>query len=267
MADRARWFNTKTGLYEIVTVDDVSIKHFTKNDKFKCINPTCNVDMNLRNSSKGGFAFSSYPGQAKNHVDLTNCIRNSLTFQSAKYCEGKFFFNEFVQKLLYDRSSSPSGRAQKSTKSNKTINNDPRPALRGLSSFYRMVASKSKNDIYNGQRVGDMFYDSENYNEFVMNPTGYKVLECSYYHPIYKEKAFIINFPIDNRHFNGSTVKIIIKNREYFNKLANEIFSGSKHIEPLVIAGEWIRNDIPNSGYIAYCVISSERQLAYLKYL
>ncbi len=267
MADRARWFNISTRSYENVTVNDISIKHFTKNDKFKCINPACNVEMNLRNSSNGGFAFSSYPGQARNHVDLTNCIRSSLAFQSAKYCERKFYFNDFVQNLLYDNSSSPSGRAKKSTKSNKTISNDPRPALRGLSSFYRMVASKNKDDVYNGQRIGDMFCDSENFNDFAMNPIGYKVLECSYYHPIYREKAFILNFPIDNRPYNGSTVKIIVKDRDYFNKLVNDVFNSSRHIEPLIIAGEWIRNDIPNAGYIAYCVIYSKRQLAYLKYL
>ena len=265
MADKARWFNTKTGLYEIVRVDDLSIKQFSKSDRFKCINPNCNVDMNVRNSSNGGFAFSSYPGQARNHVDFINCIRSSLVFNSSNYCEGKFDFNNFIGKLMCENSSSPSGKSSHSHTKTSIISNDPRPAIRGLSTFYKMICQKDKNDLYNNIRIGDMFCDTDNYSEFAYNPIGFKDLECSYYCPVKWEQAFYLNFPLDNRLFNQTCVKIIITDRTLFFHLKDDVFKNSHHIEPLIVAGEWIRNDIPNSKYIASCTIYNNRQIAYLK--
>lgn len=265
MPDKARWYNPKKHDYEEISVDDITVNTFSGQNEFRCVNPNCSVKMLLRNSPNGGFSFASFPNQASHHIDVVKCVRNSLVFDATRYCEAKFNFSSFIQGLCKDKSQSPSGRASHSSSNVPVIKNDSRPAVRGLPSFYRLICNKSKSETYNGFCIGDMFCDSENFASFESNPMGDRVLECSYYKPVPYEQAFYLNFPIDNRPFNGTLVKIKIKDRSYFFELKDKTFRNSHHVEPLIVAGEWIRTDVPNLKCISYCNITNKRQLAFLK--
>lgn len=263
MADRALWLNPKTNTFQEIETQDISLGQFSSTAYFKCINPNCKVRMSLRNSAQGGFNFSSYRNQASFHIDANSCIRNSLVFTASDYSEQRFNRERFFDNLINGTSNSPAGRANKSSSVDNVIQTNPRRAIRGLSSFYRMVISKNRADMYNNYRIGDMFCDTENYQEFIDNPNGYRVLECSYYYDFYKEKAFCLNFPMDSRMSGGKHVRIDIEDRNYFFEI-RKLLKDSRHIEPLIIAGLWEKCD-DSSIYIATCKIKSRRQIAYIK--
>ena len=128
--------------------------------------------------------------------------------------------------------------------------------------LYSMCISKQKDDTYNGIRVGDFFADRENYEVYKDGLSGYKVVETSFYFYSDEDKSITLNYPINNTGKN-SWVKIKFRDDDLYKDQKKKL-RGSMHIEPIVVAGEWILAD-ENVKHHSECYIEKDSQIYHPK--
>ena len=65
--------------------------------------------------------------------------------------------------------------------------------------LYAMCISETKNEMYNGILIDDIFADENNYERYQQGIEDYKIVETTFYHKIKDELAFRLNYPANNR--------------------------------------------------------------------
>ncbi len=134
--------------------------------------------------------------------------------------------------------------------------------VRSLGTLYQMCMTRKKTDHYNYVLIDDILADDENFDRYFLNITGYKLVETSFFHIEYdinKNKyEMYMNYPCNNIGKN-SWAKLIFTDKKMFFDYYKK-FKDAKHIEPIIIAGNWInvKND---SKCFASCIINKTSQI------
>lgn len=134
--------------------------------------------------------------------------------------------------------------------------------VRSLGTLYQMCMTRKKTDHYNYVLIDDILADDENFDRYFLNITGYKLVETSFFHIEYdinKNKyEMYMNYPCNNIGKN-SWAKLIFADKKMFFDYYKK-FKDAKHIEPIIIAGNWInvKND---SKCFASCIINKTSQI------
>ncbi|MCM1494232.1 MAG: hypothetical protein NC089_00350 [Bacteroides sp.] len=240
-----------------VYADDSTIKDI--NGPFYCCTEGCNAKMILVGGGTGHAYFRSK--DIKEHTS-SSCIKCSIRFNSDNYDEERFDLNFAFESMLGLNHSIKDVQRGNSGANNTEVGKKRKIRIHTLPALYSMCISKNKTDYYKGIQIDDILVDNENYEKYKNGINGYKIVEVSKYHKVENEFAFIMNYPADNRGLE-SWVKISFKNAKLFWKHYNNLKT-SNHIEPIVIAGNWI--SCPNNkDYQSECQITSKNQNYYVK--
>lgn len=223
----------------------------------QCCTPGCKAEMTLISASQTKAAYFRSKDKKK-HISV-NCVKNSIIFNPSDYNEDKFDL-DFAFNSMMKRNAGV-GMGTKGTRTG-SVGGGKDLRLHTLPMIYAMCISKKKDDYYNTTKIDDIFADTENFSRYEHGINGSKIVETSFYHPYFKEKAIRLNFPINNTGIE-SWVRIVFEEKELFEKIYAKL-KNSLHIEPIIVAGNW--NVVEgNSEYQNECIITSEKQIHFPK--
>lgn len=243
----------------VVKIEACDVTLGQMNNKFSCATPNCNVKMFLVNDGdieRAYFRSKDHP----HHISL-QCTKSSITFFDLKYDESKFDKDSLFEHILGLKNTKKVHRD--TIKKNKSIVGENKHlSIRSLGTLYQMCMTRKKTDHYNHVLIDDILADDENFDHYFLNITGYKLVETSFFHIEYdinKNKyEMYMNYPCNNIGKN-SWVKLIFTDKKMFFDYYKK-FKDTKHIEPIIIAGDWInvKND---PKCFASCIINKTSQI------
>lgn len=242
----------------LVKACDVSADE--QHDTFYCITANCKAEMTIVNQGNIEEAFFRRKPSSPPHISA-RCVRCGITFDKTKYDEKRFSKTGLFNWLFSPPVDSHKGKTGTKTgkKGGTTI------GFRSLGNVYRLCASMSKSESYNGVLIDDLFADYDNATRYMNNLEGNLIVEVTYYCKLYKEKALLFNYPSDFT-TTHSIVKVNFEDEQtfwnYYNKLEKN--KKTKHTEPIIIAGTWEKVE-SNPEYQAQCTIISTRQIYFPK--
>ncbi len=251
MPKKAMRLNQK--VWEEVSAADCEIGDVGRT--FKCCTERCRAEMVLVSAAESRAAYFRSKDK-RQHISV-QCVKNSIVFEPSDYDENMFDLEFAFQSMMGN--ASRTNRGDTGTRQGN-VGGGRHLRIHTLPILYAMCISKTKNEMYNGILIDDIFADENNYERYQQGIEDYKIVETTFYHKIKDELAFRLNYPANNIDKN-SWVKVSFDNEELFWKQYNKT-KNSLHIEPIIVAGEWKIVE-GNQQYHSECVIYNERQIYY----
>lgn len=238
---------------KVIAASDCTIKDVGK--KFFCSTEKCYAEMILVNAANPLAAYFRSKDKSKHISNM--CIKNSIQFYDSDYDESRFDLDFAFESMIGGKQRIKRGTTGSST---GNVGGGKHLRIHTLPKLYAMCISKSKKDKYNGILIDDLLVDDENYEKYSKGIFGKKIVETSKYHKVKDEFAFIMNYPAEN-FGKDSWVKIIFKDEDMFWEQYKKL-KESKHIEPIIIAGNWDKAD-EEAEYHSQCIIQNRNQIYY----
>lgn len=252
MPNRAYMHNKKGS-----PVDANKVEIENRNAKFLCCTESCNAEMIL---CKAGTEEAYFRSRKKQDHISAKCIKNSMVFNSNTYDEALFDIN-FAFESMLGRNHTIQTIDRGDTGFRKgVVGGHRRLRIHTLPILYAMCISKDKRGTYNGVLIDDIFADKDNYQRYSNGIEGFKIVETSFYYFTDAEKSITLNYPLNNKGLN-SWVKIRFEEEALYKSQKSKLYK-SLHIEPIIIAGEWIKAP-EGSKHHSECVIHKKTQIYY----
>lgn len=227
---------------------------------FYCDTDNCDAPMLIISM---GEDFAHFRSKSQFDHKFSVCLRNDIDFKTDKYNKNLFRLNRFKDKMLgaLEKTNIHSGSG-----GGGTVGTDSRIAPYTLKSIYAAyVESLSSGE----ETIGDCKYSDfmrckENYMDFIANPSGFFIVEASYYHKVKDEFALLLNVPMFDSKTPNYHVKVNFTNTEDFWRVYNHHKKLKKsYLSIMLVAAEWI-SVTGNPDYIAECTIIKSTQHTYI---
>lgn len=234
----------------IVNAKDTTISDTKK--IFYCKTSNCHACMGLVNGADPNRAyFRRLPSSPKHCSILCSADGN---FDSVQYDESKFDFDVIADKIINgeivsENCSKLEGLAVGSGK-------------KSLSSVYQVYLMCRKYETYNGWRTGEILADERNFRRYQTGIDGNKIAQCTPYHKIKDEYAYLMNYPLFPYKVSRY-IRLDFASEKLFWRFYNKV-KMSNHKELVIILGKWEKAE-DGEKYIAKCRVCRERQIHFLK--
>lgn len=192
------------------------------------------------------------------------CVRNDIEFNADKYDKDLFKLEKFKSMILgsYERPDIHNGSGH-----GGTVGSGSKIAPDTLKSIYAayIESLSSGIDIIGNSNFSAFMRCKENYTAFVLNPSGFFVVEGTYYHKVKDEFAILLNVPMFNpRKKQTYHVKVSFKNKNDFWRVFDHHNKLQKsYLSVMLVAAEWVAVT-DNLDYFAECTISKSSQHTYI---
>ena len=191
------------------------------------------------------------------------CIRNDIKFHSDKYDKDLFKLNSFKNRML---SVSEKTNIHKGSGRGGTVGTGSRIAPDTLKTIYAAYVESisSGEDTIGDCKYSDFMRCKENYKDFIADPSGFFIVETSYYHKVKDEFALLLNVPIFDPKTPTYHVKVNFTNTNDFWSVYNHYKKLKKpYLDIMLVAAEW-GVAAKDSEYIAECTVTKSSQHTYI---
>ena len=219
---------------------------------FYCKTSNCNACMGLVNGADPNRAyFRRLPSSPKHCSILCSADGN---FDPIQYDEGKFDFDIIAEKIMNGEIVSDNY--------SKFGGIDESSGKKTLTSVYQIYLMCRKYESYNGWKTGEILADERNFSRYQAGIGGSKIVQCTPYHKIKDEYAYLMNYPLFPYKVSRY-IRIDFASEKLFWGFYNKVKT-SNHKELVIILGKWEKAEY-GEKYIAKCRICRERQIHFLK--
>lgn len=203
-----------------------------RNTAFFCPNHMCNAKLYICtvNGSKSAY----FRATKSDFKHIKNCpFGNSSTeFDSNKYDESKFVYEDAINNLLCNTKLS-SKKTLSSAHGTGEPSAHPPKTLRQI---YSLCKSFPVGNVYAGKEIGSMILDDRSEYRYPKGCFGYKIIEATVDGKLYddKKKEVYLVSPINSKKY---TFILSFLDEDNYKKIRSEIYNNRDKI--IVIAGEW----------------------------
>lgn len=204
-----------------------------RNTAFFCPNPKCSARLYI--CAIDGSKMAYFRATKPKFKHIANCpFKNNgkTNFDSDKYDESKFVFDDAIDNLLSTTQTSLTSHNSSAHKKGKFSIHPPRT----LRQIYCMCKSMSVKSLYSGKEVGEMILDDRSEYRYPKGCFGNKIIEATTNDWIYdtKNKEIYLTAPINSKKY---TFILSFLDGKKYTTIRNEIFNNSNKI--IVVAGKW----------------------------
>lgn len=235
----------------ILKAKDAAINHINKT--FYCKTPGCKTCMTLVDAANPEHAYFRKIPSSPDHISIF-CSADGV-FKLTEYEENKFNFEDLADKIM----SGPNDKRVHRSGNREVRGGGEKKSISTVKQIYLMCR---KCDEYNGIKTNNILADERNFEENKNIILGKKIVQCTYYHKVYNEFSFIMNYP-SFPYKNGKHIRIDFEDSNLFWEFYNKVKS-SNHKELILILGNWKTGRIGDE-YIARCTIYKKKQYSFLK--
>lgn len=203
-----------------------------RNTAFFCPNHMCNAKLYICavNGSKSAY-FRATKSEFK-HIPNCPFGNSSTEFDSNKYDESKFVYEDAINNLLCKTKPS----SQKSLSSTHGTGEPSTHPPRTLRQIYSLCKSLSVRDTYAGKEIGSMILDDRSEYRYPKGCFGNKIIEATVEKKFYdnERKEVYLTSPINSKKY---TFILSFLDEDNYKEIRNAIYNNIDKI--IVIAGKW----------------------------
>ena len=205
---------------------------------FFCPNKDCNAHLHICAVDGSRKAYFRATHKQFPHIDNCPFASSANHFDSDKFNEQAFSFDDAINNLFLVKKESERNRNQRNIGEHNNGEPNKQP-IKTLRQIYSMCKSRPVTDMYAGKKIRDMILDDRSAYYYTKGCFGNKIVEArrqvGYFYED-KSKKIFLKAPTES---GKDTFVLQFDEEKIYNKIRTEIYNNRDRL--FVVAGKWER--------------------------